>query len=92
MTTVETQNGTRKIDIKNKTIAMADGSMVPYIKVGIMPIDGVTYMAYYVNAKAGVPVCLDSHRKLHEISDAQKESNLRDQAVANVMSEGHGDY
>jgi phage gp37-like protein len=91
VTTVETYNGTRKVDIENKMIAMADGSMVAYALDGLMHHEGETFARYKVAAGV-IAVTVASDRKLHEISDAQKASNLQDAAVANVMSEGQGDY
>lgn len=86
---IETYTGPRKIDTENKNIEMANGKMVKYLRTEIKLIDGETYIAYMINEKQGVPVSVESHRKINEISQEQKVANLRSQRADHVMNEGY---
>ena len=97
MTTVkcETLKGDRNVDVENKLVELADGTMTSYTHITPkFDTSEVTY-AYMVTANAGVRLTQAGHKKannIKEMTEEQKQTNLREQAIANVMSEGTGEY
>ena len=89
---VETLRGQKKIDIENKLVENAEGEMVSYTEVVMRTINNKPHFLYVTSKTHATALTLAGHRKAKEISEEQKQANLKSQAVKRVMSEGYGDY
>ena len=91
MKTVNTYRGIRKIDLENKLIEINGGEMVSYSSIEMKNIEGANYFIHMIGENAGVAVTQESYKELTAISEEQKQENLREQAIANLNSEGYGE-
>ena len=92
MKTVNTLRGLKNIDVSAKKVENNEGDMVGYTDIVMRQIEGEQYFLYVTSSNTATALTLDGHRKANEISEEQKGKNLKQQAVAYVMSEGRGDY
>jgi len=89
---VDTYRGLKKIDVELGVIENNDGEMVKFSKVERQDIGGQMYFLYVTGEGTAVALTQAGHRKAHEISEEQKQENLNQLLVDNIMSEGFGDY
>jgi len=89
MKTVSTAAGNRKVDVANKMIELADGTMSKYTSIEAKSIDGVSYFCYMICANGGVAVTAEGHRSTYEISEEQKKENMMEENVRLLNNEGY---